>query len=938
MPRAYRRLLRCLLCCVALTAFPLPSAHAQEIYFHFYDQSPRLNEGEITALAQDGTGFIWIGTLRGLVRFDGSNYRAWGRDRVDEQINKLIVGPGDELLAGTQDGVAWRRTADGLQPLIGPDNAQIGNLVAFDFDAQGNLWAALGKELWQRNAAQHWQRVERGIPKQETLRAVRAVGSDIIVITHESAWRLRGADAAQKVLDQPDLRRVAGGDGRLWFATRQRLWRVDERGAQEIVIPEKDIVDLRMRGTTLWLSAALPALVAFDADGSQHRIVQPPAGGKMLVDRENSLWIGSGTLVQFPEPDTRAWNVWGGAYKSREVEGKIWISAWGHRLARIDPGSGELTVEPTPIDGEVCALGEYGVWASDTRHLLRWRNPRFEPAADLPQPAELNSCVADRSGNLWFATDKVLLRLESGTTKPVPIHLDSDETADLLWLDEEDRLYFANKMRICRLRVGAENTAMLENCVAQGHGRTWLSHAHIGPQRDWLTAYEGVFEFDGSRLRLLPGNHRVDGGVIHYLSPAPDGEWWAAGPSALLRIRPCADCSEGWIVKETPGPWQGLPDYAGNHVIETGNGDLWIAGVGGKVFHVPHAVRKQVSLPAPIVPVRAEIDSVAHALSTAIELKPENHRLELEFAALSFRDRSLLWFRSRVDGDGEWSAPSRDPRLQFAAPTPGAYRVEMSASLDREHWTDPPAAVEFRVLPPWYLTAWARALFVLIALALLTLLYRLRVAALLRVQSERTRIAMDLHDEIGAGLSSIDMLAGAAARTRADSPEQQRIVQEIAQVAKLLGSGLRSLVWSLRSERIDLAGLGEQIADNARRLFPGDTPRLALRLPVNASAAPLPAQVRRHVLLFALEALHNVARHAGARNVSLSLDALGEHSLRLHIEDDGCGFDISREHSGTGLESMSRRAHAIGARFDIVSSAGAGTTVTLTCPQPRDTA
>jgi len=305
-----------------------------------------------------------------------------------------------------------------------------------------------------------------------------------------------------------------------------------------------------------------------------------------------------------------------------------------------------------------------------------------------------------------------------------------------------------------------------------------------------------------------------------------------------------------------------------------------------------------------------------------LQLSAHARRLELEFAALSFRDRPLLRFRSRLSGHGEWSAPTRSPVLQFAALSPGAYRAEMAASLDAEHWSEVPAAIEFTVRPPWYRTWWARLFFIVLILGIATWIYRLRVAALLRVERERTRIAMDLHDELGTGLGSIGMLAGVAARDDLEVGERKRIAREIASVSGLLGTGLRSLVWSLRTGHAGIAELGAQIADHARRLFPGDTPRLSVQLPAQVSGAPLPPEVRQNVLLFALEALHNIARHAHAQQATLTLRVLDTGGLCLSVDDDGSGFDPNADSTGAGLESMRRRAAAIGARFTIRNASG----------------
>jgi len=89
------------------------------------------------------------------------------------------------------------------------------------------------------------------------------------------------------------------------------------------------------------------------------------------------------------------------------------------------------------------------------------------------------------------------------------------------------------------------------------------------------------------------------------------------------------------------------------------------------------------------------------------------------------------------------------------------------------------------------------------------------------------------------------------------------------------------------------------------------------------------------VLLFALEALHNVARHAHAKQATLTLRVLDSSGLSLSVEDDGCGFDPQADSTGAGLESMRRRAAAIGARFMLDSARGQGTRIRLEWPGGR---
>jgi len=946
--RSIFNICRCFLLLLLIT--PFATLRAQESYFRIYDENAGFSAGEIKALAQDEAGFLWIGTQRGLIRFDGRNFVPWGANQLNEPVAPLglVHGAGDELLIHTRSGRSgrlWRRTLDGVEPLVGPDGKQIENLTALAFDAQGDLWTVLGQELWRRDSQRQWARAGQGIPPNEKFRGLRVAGQSMIAITSEAIWRLRGTTTAELVLRGGVFDRIAGDDKTLWLSkritTEAYIWRVDEQGAREVLDLGKYqyVRDMTLRGSTLWIVTR--GLVAIEANGHIRRLnvnaTILPTGGPILVDRENSLWLGSSVgLIQFPEPDTWNWFPNNNLQRIWQVGDTIWAQGEQRNILRIDTATGEVADER--MDADLCIQPPNNVWAVSESKVYAWRGTTFksgafEPIADMPAGTEfVNACRADRNGSLWVYTEKNLLRLAPGATQLVPIRTLDAKYAAILWSeDADDRPLAWVDGRVCRLRVFVDNHATAEDCVADAGLRTVNTVQRIDTQRIWLAATGGVYAMDAqNHLQLLQGNRTLGGGEISSTAPAANGEVWLSH-GLPVRVHPCTNCEDGWSITERLTSWHGLPDNSTTYTLESAQGDLWTSGFHG-IWRVPKAVRNQpINAPRTVL-VRNQVDADVRDPNTPFQLKPGDRRLELEFASLSYRDRNLLRYRSRIGGEGDWSLPMRDPRLQFAALEPGNYRVEMSASLDGEHWSDSPAAVKFSVLPPWYRTWWAQSLFGLTALALLALIYHLRVASLLRVESERTRIALDLHDEIGAGLGSIGMLAGAAARTVADSDEQMRIVREIANVAGLLSNGLRSLVWSLRSDKAGLAELGEQIADHARRLFPDEQPHLNLKLPGAAEELSLPVEVRRHVLLFALEALHNVSRHARAREIQVSLQANAGKGFTFSIRDDGVGFEPDREAAGNGVESMRRRAKAIGARLDITSSLNQGTCIELTWP------
>lgn len=185
----------------------------------------------------------------------------------------------------------------------------------------------------------------------------------------------------------------------------------------------------------------------------------------------------------------------------------------------------------------------------------------------------------------------------------------------------------------------------------------------------------------------------------------------------------------------------------------------------------------------------------------------------------------------------------------------------------------------------------------------------------------RLRIAADLHDDVGAGLSSIALLAdlagepGEAGRAHLDT---------IRRSAREMVDAMRDIVWSIDPASDGAGALAARMRDTADGLL-GTIPH-TLHLPSPAALDALGMDARRHLLLLFKEALHNVVRHANASSVTVRL-AVEDEGLVLTVRDDGVGFDPATIRAGTGLRSMRERAEQLGGTLAIESTPGQGTTV-----------
>jgi two-component system, NarL family, sensor histidine kinase UhpB len=198
-------------------------------------------------------------------------------------------------------------------------------------------------------------------------------------------------------------------------------------------------------------------------------------------------------------------------------------------------------------------------------------------------------------------------------------------------------------------------------------------------------------------------------------------------------------------------------------------------------------------------------------------------------------------------------------------------------------------------------------------------------AALTAQERERTRIARELHDEVGQALTAV-MLQLERASRRAEAP----VRGDLEEAREGLRAGLeevREIARRLRPEALDDLGLASALAALTNDVSRRTGLRVERRVAVDVR--PLEPDEELVVYRVAQEALTNVARHSGARRAWVTLGPDGDGRVELTLQDDGSGFDHGTRSAGGGLRGMRERAVLIGASLEIESEPGRGTTVRL---------
>jgi signal transduction histidine kinase len=217
--------------------------------------------------------------------------------------------------------------------------------------------------------------------------------------------------------------------------------------------------------------------------------------------------------------------------------------------------------------------------------------------------------------------------------------------------------------------------------------------------------------------------------------------------------------------------------------------------------------------------------------------------------------------------------------------------------------------------------------------------YRYRIAQLLKIERVRTRIATDLHDDIGASLSQIAILSEVAGQRvgKEGSPVHEPLSM-IAGTSREMVDAMSDIVWAINPKRDHLSDLSQRMRRFASDIITARDIRFRFQAPDAEKNIRLGVDIRREVYLIFKETVNNMVKHSGCTEADLSFQIEGGW-LTIRVSDNGRGFDVGQALNGNhesmgghGLASMRKRAEALGGTYEIESQKGSGTTVTLRVP------
>jgi signal transduction histidine kinase/ligand-binding sensor domain-containing protein len=938
-----------------------------------------LLEGAVHAIAQTPDGYLWIGTDKGLVRFDGFNFSDVASQSAVPQ-NDPVLG----LVTDAEGGLWVRMQAAGVMRY---DHGKFESVPSGPGSTQ-SLVTAMSREnsgeVLLSDLMSGTVRLRAG--KFEGLAPARllpgaAVTMSMAEMPNGKIWQGTLGAGLFYLVDGKATRVTAGlaekkincvlpvGDNELWVGTDHGLFRWNGSVFSRVGLPPsvgapQVLTILRDRDSNIWVGTAA-GLFRINAGGISLSDEQGFRGNgsidALFEDREGNLWVGGA----------------GGVERIRDSAFVTYSTASGL---------------PSETSGPVYVDSENRTWFATAEGGLYWlKNGRVHTVKSARLDKDVIYSITGRNHEIWVGRQHgglTLLEFSSGIAAQTyteangivqnsvyAVHQGHDGAVWAGTLSGGVSKYKGGRLVTYTTASGlASNTvaSILEthdgtvwfatpnglSARSNGNWRTYAARNGLPSDNVnclfedssgvlWIGTSDGLAFFSSGRIQVPPKMPDMLRGQIYGLAEDKKGWLWIASSNHVLRVQR-DKLSRGGLAEgdvREYGIADGLQSTEAvkrnNSVVTDSSGKIWFSMTHGLSVVDPSHISDS-SVPA--IPHVEAISADNNTISLAGMVKiPSSHkRITFAYTGLSLAVPERVRFRYFLDGfDRSWSEPLATREAVYTNLSPGLYRFRLIASNSDGVWNGPETVVVVNVVPAIWQTWWFRSACVLVALLTTVLLFRLRLHRLTHQMNERfeerlaerTRIAQELHDTLLQGFLSASMqLHVADDRLPENSPVKPIVSRVLTLMKEVIDDG-RNTLRGLRSRNYELRDLAQAFSRIPEEMSLQQ--QTDYRVIVEGQPRPVHPVIRDDVYRIAREALVNSFRHAQASTIEVEIE-YGVKQLRVLVRDNGLGIDPQVLRAGReghwGLSGMRERAERIGARLTVWTRPAGGTEIELSVP------
>lgn len=530
---------------------------------------------------------------------------------------------------------------------------------------------------------------------------------------------------------------------------------------------------------------------------------------------------------------------------------------------------------------------------------------------DNPGPLDFplyyfNKIKEDSKGNIWFSTvlpqGFALWNRTSNSFTQLPATKFTDE-------------HFSES--ICDILPDSGNTIWLASGV--GHG---------------LLRYNYV----SNKTESFSRSYGLNNEIVKSIARDHNGNLWLGTHNGLAVFNPVEKKFKNFDLTD------GLPDeeFTRSSFFDSASNLVYLLTSHAVVYFNPDDLNKKLTTQnLYIQKIQINGKDTTVDLSQPLKLLYNQNYINIEYTCVDFKNGDKIKFSYFLEGlDVAWNEAGNNTSANYSNLAPGDYIFKLKTSAGNDENGTEIDALKFTILPPFWSTWWFRIFIALFSggciAGVVAIYFRRKInikhrafEQQQRINSERTRISSELHDDLGSGLTKIVMM-GDQLRKNADFKNEQ-IISRMSSSARELVDNMNEIIWALNMRNDSLQNLIAHIHKYGYEYFDDTKIKLQVLIPDIIPEAALSGEARRNIFLVVKEALHNISKHSNAEIVSIHIELSGKVIL-VNISDDGRG--LSLDNPGNGLRNMKQRMIEIGGTFAIDSPAknDKGTHVSVSFP------
>jgi len=960
--------------------------NAQQYPFVHYTPKDGLISNQIKNIYQDSKGRLYFCSINGLSVYDGSRFINYtSKNGLNYDIVNCVMEMGDDSIWIVTNSNKINCLVNGKLKTVTLKDSAVPIINLLTRDDKGVLYAATDQGLFLLNKDRFIKLPFIGTDGKDAntfIRHIFSYGDHLLIqrdngilLTHRNPLYLYNK-ITQKITAQIDKVYAfnKAPDGRIWVSTEKKVLSVDtaELKKGKIVfeeLPERfsNLTNLGKsiiffdRESNAWIGNQTDLLLKVSPDGSTISFARGSGlsmfqFNTIFMDREGITWLathnaGLSKLVQsnfsFLENPFGVSSVYNISYNDNKDE----LLLYSLKDAMVAIGSNDqyryYKVKNANKISELFETphGFFAVWLNNI-YKISLNNNTLSPETIFSDSVDntYRSHLVDKNGNLIICGKNNLTAFVNGKTFCKRYH---GSFPDQVAQDSKGNIWIATRsgqliMYVVHANDPANYLELKKVFVKELSGFSPRSLVIDKNDNIWIgSRIHGIHVFRMENEILTRKFHitaaaGLSDDFITSLACDLDDNIWACSASGLDLI----SVKNKIPVIENLTKQNNIYQSIYRIVIDKNNTAWGLASNGLIRITYEKKQRADYSPTLMLSMIKAAQDTIADIDNNSFTYKENN--LSFYFSATSFLDEKQVKYSYRLQegSNTQWSEPSNDASVSFIGLPPGDYILDIRADFPAGRYSEKIITYKFSIAPPWWATWWFRVLAGLLIIGLLIIglrfYYRRKLEKKLAVlekqkaiEKERTRIATDMHDDLGAGLSRIKFLSETIVIKKQQYQPIEEDINKIREYSHEMIDKMGEIVWALNEKNDSLSDLLSYTRAYAVEYLSQNGIECKTDMPDTFPALFVSGEFRRNIFLTIKEALHNVVKHAQATEVKFIIKV--NHQLSIRLKDNGTGFDkINIRSFSNGLSNMELRVKEIGGKFEITNKQG--TLVNLEIP------